>query len=783
MMKKISKYFLLIISIFFIFSTDANAITFGKKTSGTTRLYVNDNLEFKTSKSGGYNKATLIKLYKYDGSSDWKYAYCADRSKNYYSYSSYKEDKNYREKAKCKYKIKKDGKWVTQSGGDCSKIVGYIIKKAYSKAGGSFPNNYGYAQTAIWVYLGLFTEGNSAYLKTNNINVKNAYNNNSTILSILHNAWTSYYNEVKLVGKEDTESVVEDPNLYSVTPISGLHFSFVPNSIGGTNDSCGPQNGHYETQEITIKNNQNKSLKFKINTNNADVKIKYGEDEYTEWTPSIPKNGQITFTLKIPGNKFLGSNISDVLTIYAELETKTTTSTSSTTYDSRRWSRTADKNNSYSQGLIVLVTSTDKDESTNTTKKYKEVSLNATQDEMTFLVPDNPPNKTENTGECANNGGSVSDFTQTRCMTIPFNDGTGAFVRIILTEAVEFQYGYLFSTKSINDGSPSGKVYAGGSFELNTNRHLPEGAVEPKYATTYYKAAVKWTYADLKNGQPYYYKGSSTTELSEGDLASKVFSSEQLKSNGTIELPIYSKDSNNYKDSDVKNVHILQINPVSDGYERDDSSGRIIYTAQFKDTIVKSLPYEIEVDGEVSYKVDEHDESIDVPRGYFIPMHYKESTFPYNIGENKNVILNILETSNAEQEFEYSATCNVEVVNAFDGAEDSDGNKYGGLRYRPIDVKNPFPKNNIPGNWSDGSGGYLHAGRISDTFDKQTTYEIDMDNSTLNNIKGAFGKYFEWSNMNESGISTIIRGYGTNNNKSYCKIGEFIETGPDSCDK
>jgi len=748
------KFLLIFVIAFFVFTIDANAITF----SWTSRIYYNSNLGFSSTKGNGYTKSSLIK--KYNGGKT--NAFCSDRSKDFYSEKSYTKDKTYKS-ATCKYKIYQNGKWVAKTGGDCSKIVGYIIQKAYAKAGKSEFKKYGYAQSSIWVYLGLFSPNDYA---ENNKNVKSAWNNNSAIKSIIQNAWTQYYNDMQS-GNTTTET--STTNLYTLSGYDNK-FYYVPES-----NECGSSGGKYRTKNITITANEKIKLKLDRQSNGFKIVVldSNGNSNYIDgdYEIELQQGDSKIFYLETTESSYIGTAN---LSIRADKVNANTTSEEITIYDSERYKRGGPTG----QGVIIQKSSTIK--RTELNKVYQEQDLTFNQDRLDFKTPSGESN-TNASKKCAN---LTTNYNETQaelkksiCKTLDL--GSGSFVRIILTETVQFNYGYLYPSKYTDPNTQTPIVYAGGSFRLNVDETM--GAV------TNYKVGIGWQFADynLTTGKPYYYNKAN---LAESDATGKIdvinnlliseiknnyknltlnidtFDSNELGSNGKGITPTYEYNINIYNNSGTK----TNIDNIA--FSNDKKLQLTINKIELKQYQMKENK-----NGVVEY-VDENGHH----NAYFTPMYYPDDTFKFNIIESNLSLID-------EIDLYYQAECYIGVEDRFN--QDS-------LRYRSISVNNPFPKGNtttgegIPTNWKNWYLESLNQNRIKDTYDNGIIYSINLNNAKSEKIKQINDEstYIDWNNIDQkidsetNGSSKLVTDLFDvkANNKSYCKIGEFD---PINCDK
>lgn len=782
-MNKKIKYLLMFFTCFCIFSTDVNAIEFYWE----DRIYYNKELGFSDKyKKGSYNHSSLFKKYKNLqgaeklGAEPSGNAYCADRKKDYKSDSNYKRDYTY-DDAKCNYEVYNTSKnqWEIKNGGDCSSIIGYIIKNAQDSTTNAF-KKYGYAQSSIWTFLGKFSTEKS-WKEANNKNVETAFAKNDAIRTILRNAFIQYEDD-KNAGK--TTTITKQENLFNINSYDKL-FYFIPNY-----SKCGAEGGVYKTKTMTISNpSTTDSITVKIEPQDSgfDVVVtdSTGNEKCNDSTGceiEVRANNSINFYLKTNVSENIG-NVN--LLIRAEKQGNTKTETFKI-YDSIKYQRKNTKQNTNLQGLIIQTQRNVK--GTEINKLYDDITLDFNQETMTFKVEKDNNAKTEGKSVCANIAENYeethAELYATECNTITLNDNSK--VRVILGETVSFDYGYLYPSNYDSTTNKLPIVYSGGSFKFNTDDSLG--------LTSKYKVRIGWEFADYKNGIPYYYNENTsdtnaTTKIAEINAKLESIIKSKLEN---LELNIDTLDSNYLDDNGngKKATYEYKINIYEDSQKITFNNGTT-NELKFKE-VIKNQKYNLSIDvigiELKKYKMKENENGIveylnsnneEYKRAYFVPMYYQEDTFKFNITSTD---LSLIENF----ELNYNAECNIGVKNQFN---------QGSLRYRNISVSDPFPKANtntgegMPLNWKNWYvNNTKNQQRIANSYKNQFIYHINLTNEIIEKIDeiNSESSYTDWKNINTSnGTSKVIIGENYNlfdkraSNNSYCKIGEF----KDECDK
>ena len=784
-MNKKIKYLLMFFVCFSLFIPKTNAIKF----YWNDRIYFKKSLGFSSSKSSTYNHGSLIKKYsnaKISGADSYGYAYCADREQDFKTGEAYTRDKTYKDK-KCYYQQynKNTKKWekTSTASGDCSKIIGYIIKHGRAKGSTQF-KDYGYTQSAIWVFLGKFAN-DSTWKAHNDKNVNYAYNNNSTIRSILHEAFKEY--DKKKNAKEEYDEIELNDPLFSISNNNEILY-FMPKE---DTDECGSEGAKYRSRTKTIENISGETIYATFTAKNTGYNIIIKDmsnnekcKDKSECEITIAKNQKYKFYLETTTLQ----NIGEVqLEISAHIKPQSDSETV-TVYDSVKYKRT---NTSY-QGLIIGTKETVK-KSELVTNTYTK-TLNFHQDMVSTKTAKNTTSVTDADGKCANENPDnyTVNLNKNICKTV--NIGNGNKVRVILGEAVSFQYGNLIPSDYEEKFDTT--VFAGGPFKLNTKTELGK--------TSKYTAVISWKFADYKNGDPYYYNSKVNeddgqviyTKANTDNIINKINNamlnegSKSIKTKLTnLDLEIETYDSNTLNNGSAKIAAydpVYKINILKDstkvmvnGVETTDLEFKATDTTkkQYKLKInatgiqVKKYAKENKINRVVRYLDHTKSEySETTKRAYFTPMYFPTGDFIFNI---KRTNISLVDNINLY----YNAKCSIKVENRF---------KQENLRYRSIELEDLFPKatknEELPLNWQEWYQQQENITRIKDTLTKEPIYRIDLTKEkikTIDEINKA-SAYTEWKNidMNGNGNSLIIKPdlfekYASTS--SYCKIGEFKE--------
>ena len=667
-----------------------------------------------------YDGVCICQLMKYD---DRSTAYCADETLSFENNISYSLDGVFNNDSGnvCQYLDNGVRKY-----GDCSEIVGNIIA-----AGGG---NYYNTQAAIWAYLYEYTVG-----YYHNMQRSTAYSSaNDTIRNIINKAFVNYA-EVENMSSE----IVAD----SLITVNGYeaNFYYVPGS------SCADSSGSYKTKEFTVSSNDPTKKVVVTFTGSENSKIYINGTGYSNPKTYTLYGANSSITVYLTTTKpFDNYN----LNIYAEYESPEKQQFYK--YDSIRY------HGNGGQGILVPTKSQKISNVVYKQKmdlgfKYNVVNHNVCPDKSTladiakniYSANDdaNPVQKV-----CANNSIENSDdgtpnkndyevyFSGCNCMALDL--GNGKVVNVMLHEDVGFRFGVLNPMTS----------YPGGGFRFS---------VSGESITTDYLANITWEYSDISsNGVPYYYNPTNLADNNASVLEDRIVEAIKNKLNDKLVLNILTKDSN--KTSNGSNSFELANSMTSSNYD----SGSKMFSYRI-DGLKMNKAY-FSIDGKVSYE-ENNKYPIDGGNLYYIPIDYSSGKFPFNISSTNLSISN--------NNFWYSADCSIAV--------DKDDNLYDDVkvRYRSINLNDPFPKNVIADNWKDWISNTSNVARLKSTFNlypDSPLYSINIDRSELNSFDNL--PYSSWDNVSVDGSDKFITDNDFSrraNNTSYCEINKFS----DNCDR
>lgn len=755
MKKKIKRIFpfLICFCLFFLLVDDVSAMTFledqGRICYDTSTYKLLNEGSFAWSNCTEEGKTYVIRTNEATPID----AYCSDKEL-FFLESADTSNKNRAEHAldsnfisdnECVY-YKDDVKY---DNGDCSKIVSYVIEEGRKiDVSATQIGKWFNAQAAVWVYLGKF----STNYKINNDNVPVKIwdeDRNKKIKETIKNAWKSY---VKSLGYPKQNS---DINFSVNASDSEPKFYYVPNG-----SECG--GGSYVTKEIKITNNSNRSINVTIEVANKNdipfaILVKEG-DKFKEYKngKSISLSKNQTKLIKLATHYAFDSNVD--VSFIASYQ-----GTSFTYRNSNRY-----EHDDAHQGIIVPTSDVYTVEST------KKISFSQVKVEhRKCKSADNYGNRSGNIYPQTNDGNPVTKkcasnvveknadvinklneyqvgFSGCNCMTIDLSNS--GKVNVLLYENVGFRFGTL----------TSGTVYPGGGFQFSTNNGI----------STTYKSKITWRYADYANNVPYYYNPNNLSLYDARAFEDEISNKIKDKLNDEIILNISTLDSNDAKDSEQKNIDI-PLNFTSVDYDENNR----VFTIKVNN--IKMNEAYFSVDGTVNYeKTDKF--FIDGGNKYYVPLHYVNSTeFPFNIN-----LTNLSALPNMN--FYYQAECGIKI--------DIDGYLYGndGVRYRSVDLSNPFPKANeksdVPYNWQEwywnNATNMIRLKNAFQHYPNEPLYGININSNKLNKIGNLTDFYTSWSNINSDGSSEFVLGdqidfYEYANDNSYCEIGKFSA----DCDK
>lgn len=691
-----------------------------------------------SSKKGDCSEPYIHIMYEnYENKDDTtNYVYCSNKGNTFYGTNSYFKDTEYSE--------------------ELSQKLGYIIQAAWQdELEKEYSRRWFNAQAAVWTYL---AEENSYKQLKHDGGDFDTSNVNETIKKIIKIGSKNY----EAANNNISTNSTDDSAKFTVE-VEGddENLRFIPED-----DSCGQGGGNYTTRKITIKNETDHNITIELSIDESDVSAYYyNNDRKIDGDISIAGEENIEIKLKT-STKLTDPQIT--LTINSEYSKKIKVETPST----KRY-ETSPQGDIIFQGVLTYsLNNKDKDNiyKYSETKTFKQIGL-------THTTCDDYNNDEEVKGSntkiepvekiCASNPDpkptKSSDYTVkfAACKCQKLDLGDGKVVRILLKEGVGFRFGSLTPTT----------VYPGGSFKLNND--------SSNGITTGYKSVITWEYADWvggkDNGYPYYYNPNDLANDNANNIAEEI--SKKIKEkvlNKKISLQFESKDSNDEKNQENKVVPVtLSIENIK--YDEKEKT----FTLDYNNGIQLNDSY-FSVDGEVIYETSDKNHTIEGGKEYYIPLHYLEKTFPFNI---KATNLSALEGG----AFWYEADCAVDV-----NTDNYLYDKENGIRYRSITVSKPFPKapkkSDLPFNWQEWYWeSTSNQQRIKDSYKNypsQPLYKITVDNEKMTKIRNITDSYNSWSNIKSDGSSKFVVGednyFNTRaNNTSYCSIGEFS----DACDK
>ena len=751
------------IFFFLVFSSDVQAISFYSGNTYGVACFDN-NLKFH--RQCGDGKATMSSYRKVDSKKND--AFCANRTQHFAGNSaSYVKDTNYSSLNTCVYYLPKASdatKYTKHSDGDCSKIVGYIIQQAYVyDRDASQLKKWFLAQASIWIYLGKFTSKDAGYRAGNTANfgsnsITDIWNNNTTIRKILRRAWKKY------AADNENIDVRADSNVNFSVSVPDTQFHYSSNT-----SSCGK--GSYITREITITNHEERPISIEIPVTFDGVQLcEAGSTQcWFKGGEEILKkelNPGESLQLTLSTNYILEGNVT--LFVTASFKEKADASNKIKVYDSVRYEKSG------YQGMIIQKT---KEVNKNGKAQYeheKEIKLRFTQTPIYHITCPNigsslsdniyPSSKDYVSKVCAGDPNVTSsndysvNFSGCSCMSIDLGDSRS--VNVLVYETVSFRYGHL--TPNI--------IYAGGGFEFANGSNG---------ISTAYSGNIVWNYADyygsVSNNVPYYYNpnGDYNARNVQALIESKI--RDMIKNNVTLNFSTY--DSNNQENTARVLVHLSLNLEGSISY---DAGGRRF---GFSSNEIQMNPAYLSQDGMVSYVKNDTKYPVSGGNKYYVPLKFKttDNNFPFDI-VNTNL------SATGKNNFLIEAPCHVHV----------DENYYlyqqDGVRYRSIDVSNPFPratkKSELPLNWQDWYTNSSNALRIKNTFDNypnKPLYKIILTDDKISEMNKISTLYTDWSVHDHSGINsngesvfvTQFFDIRSSGNRSYCKLGQFDA----SCDQ
>lgn len=388
------------------------------------------------------------------------------------------------------------------------------------------------------------------------------------------------------------------------------------------------------------------------------------------------------------------------------------------------------------------------------------------------------------------NNNYPSDISN-RCVSVNIN------VSVLMLESLNFKMG--------NVGASH--IYAGGGFSWNGASAISDVTWVPSI-----KRSTVPSGSDYETMFFIYYGGKYWLGDKVIDNSEETASSVELYSKSDCSGErVSDKDINNLIDSFVKNTvsnnsHDFGIeassnyNEVTEG---EDDLPLIVVNNNKTDLHVETSvnlqhAYISRTSALIKYVAD-NDEKISETeyldagdKYYYVPLKYTESSFSIWVNSSVSAI---------GQSTRVSSACSLSVDF---GLYEKKNEKYSlRYRYRPINVKNPFPKADTKEkiartaeNWADWycgesdscSGVNSNKNRLSNTYDyDKPLYSIIIDNDSAKIIGGFNNKYISYINLDEintdEGSSSLVSKIIDKNNSrvtknSYCGLGVFRE----SCD-
>ena len=744
----------LFLLLFLAFSSEVQAISF---TSGHGDICYDNYLNYKTC-AGSHRD-----LVKRDSAGN--FVYCANRSKHFAGNSAtYSLDSVYASDKTCNYYLPVSGGATTNKKytGDCSSIIGYIIAEG-NRNGSDYKEKWFWAQASVWIYLGKFSSrfkgGNTE--KYGTVSVSDIWNNNLKIQKIIRNAWKKYDADKKSTVEN---SVSDEVNFDVFVSNSDNQFHYVP-----TSSSCG--SGSYITNTITIKNNESRRIHIEvpITFDNVSLCLVGTTDCYSKATRYDGSDKSEIFEFDLKANSSVQIQLSTryvlkssiKLTVFASYTENVNVRESFRIYDSKRYEK-----QNY-QGVIVQTTKNVNKNGAAVIEHEKTRSLEFSQVAVTHKsCPSSNSNGANSSNSsstpvskvCAGYSENTSpldytaNFSGCNCLSIDL--GNGSSVNVLLSESVSFRYGNLVPNL----------IYAGGGFGFTSGN---DGV------STAYSGRLVWNFADyygpISNNVPYYYNPNgdykANTDAIKAIIQNKI--ENMIKKYMTINFSTY--DSN-----DEKNVNRVIVSlPL---YLSNISYDSITRTFKYEADNIQMNPAYLSQEGVVSYIKNDNLYPISGGNKYYIPIKFNtiDNLFPFDI---VNTNLSVTDKGN----FWLRAKCNVKVDEQY--ILDS-------VRYRSIDVANPFPKATMQSDllvyWRDWYTNKSNILRLKNTFTNnypnRPLYSIVLTEEKIKEINKVSDLYTSWKNININGESSFINDFfeiKDFGNRSYCGLGEFKA----SCDQ
>mgnify|MGYP004648390689 CR=1 FL=1 len=678
-------------------------------------------------------------------------AYCGNRNKDL-SGGDYYLDTTWSNAKTCVYKVND----VKYSDGDCSSIVGYIIKEANMKKKGTVAK-YAFTQVVLWTYLGQYTP--SKYSRYNAYS-NNYWKNHKQIRQVIEKGWSDY---VKARDSGLVMGNTDGGNVDFQVSVDKNSFYYEPS---GTS-TCGGSTGEYKTKVITVKNNDTNSSQITLNISAIVNKSRGTKDEVnicssstrcfgSTLTVTLLKGQSVQYYLKAKST----ATFNDVtFSVHSEYSKQVRSQSSEKVYDSERYTHGRNGKLSGAQSMIILKSSP---ANTVTNVEYSsEKSINFVRPSMQHYTcsgsnSSNSSNSYTKTSPakkvCKSDATNQSNkeeyeysFSGCNCTTLSLSNGNS--VNLILEEKLSFSYQSLAPTK----------IYAGRGFEI-TN--------------LFYQNKIKWHYADELGGVPYYYNSSDPFNFDATKVENEIIS--QLKDklqNDSINIKFVSKNSNSYLNG-VDEEFVSKLS-LSSTYNSDKK------VFEFDSNDFQLPDAYFSKDGKVKYGKSDNDYNIFGGNKRYVPLNYKENKYPLNIGYSNNGVNFSLIGNSAYAHYE----CNELIDYPGDTPNDQPSSSpVLGVTYRSISINTPFPKVTSL-NWKDWYGVTSNKNRLANSFDNNNLlYKIELNSSNLAQISANASSYSSWNSIDKNGSSSFITGNSFSsraNSNSYCAIGKFSST----CDR
>lgn len=653
---------------------------------------------------------------------------------------------------KCKLEYTdKNGNLQNEESDDCERIMGYILREVNVKyPPSSNPiKNHSMGQQAVWNYLANFDADNKYY--PSNKDYKGLNNAYEGVQNSIKDGMQNYYKEY-ILGKNPIENV----NLKKVdftVEVSNENLKYNPTA----------NTTSYISEPIKITNNMDKKIYLELYINKSsknninicidkscknrfqNIELNAGDSKYV--IVQSTKDFSDVFNFVVKAKYYIGDENN-----YTIVPT------------TKAYKKTGD-----SSVQSVIIYKEEEIPMSNSIETINELTFHQNKERKISrancdeISKENGNKTLENKTQCVNNAeGKAQIATYQACKKITLTKNDGSAVNVIVKESSGFIYGNL-----VYNPNKKGTLSPGLGFRL-----VEEGDAGVK---TKYKSEITWTYAD-------YYEDN-------GEVITKgTFNKDEItnllkeKLNSKINLNFKVKDSNDAtKEKDYKLEVPLTENIID--YSEKVSGTNITLPGKkiiLENTMIALNESYFSSDGHVQYvkngETPDSNHTISGGNYYYIPLNYSEKEFDFKISDSN---LNTF----ADFKFKYtSEKCDVPT-------EEKGHDNPIELRYRPIDVSNPFPKE-IPANWSKWYENSSNKQRIANSYEdydsSNALYSITLTRETINAIKNNQIDYSNWSDINQDGSSSFITSNSPEikidikaGNTSYCGLGVFKE----SCDQ